>query len=53
MESEIRRVKVRIRTVSGTVYDSYEAMLAATGGREPASGVECGTNCRCEVRPVS
>ena len=39
-------------TVSGTVYDSYEAMLNATGGKEPASGVECGQHCRCEVRPA-
>lgn len=42
----------RFGTVNGTVYDSYQAMLEATGGREPARGVECGANCRCEVRPV-
>jgi len=36
----------------GRRYESYEAMLRATGGKSPASGVECGSNCRCEVRRV-
>lgn len=43
----------RFGTVSGTVYDSYEAMLAATGGKEPNIGVQCVPHCRCEVRPVT
>ena len=42
----------RFGTVGGTVYDSYDAMLATTGGMEPNRGVACEPNCRCEVRPV-
>ena len=30
-------------------YESYDAMLAATGGAIPGSGVQCNGNCRCSL----
>ena len=42
----------RFGNPSGRRYASYQEMLRATGGKSPASGVQCGSNCRCEVRRV-
>ena len=30
-------------------YESYDAMLAETGGKQPGAGVRCGSNCRCKL----
>ena len=35
-----------------TDYDSYQDLLDTTGGVTPASGVECGANCRCHLEEI-
>jgi len=34
-------------------YDSFDDMLARTGGAIPGSGVQCGANCRCRLEYIS
>src|SRR3990172_6775656 len=35
-----------------TTYDSYDDLIAQTGGITPANGTDCGGNCRCSLYEI-